>query len=68
MKEDYPICGMDEATVDYLVAALSAHCGEYEAAVKLLSGVIANREVGARVKERARDIKDDIVKKAKKQG
>lgn len=31
MKEDYPICGMDEATVDYLVAALSAHCGEYEA-------------------------------------
>ena len=50
MKEDYPICGMDEATVDYLVAALSAHCGEYEGAVKLLSGIIANREVNARVK------------------
>lgn len=63
IKEDYPICGMDESTVDYLVAALSARFEEYEAALKLLSGVIASRAAGARVKDRARDLKDEILQK-----
>jgi len=68
MKEDYPICGMDEATMDYLMAALSVHCGEYDAAIKLLSNVIASRQTNARIKDRARDLKDDIAKKTKGQG
>jgi len=66
MKEDYPICGMDESTMDYLVAALSAHFEEYDAAIKLLSGVIASRVAGNRVKDRARDLKDEISAKQKK--
>ena len=63
LKEDYPLCGMDESTVDYLIAALSAHFEEYEAAMKLLSGVIASRSAGVRVKDRARDLKDEIMSK-----
>lgn len=63
MKEDYPICGMDESTVDYLVAALSARFEEYDAALKLLSGIIASRAAGVRVKDRARDLKDEILQK-----
>lgn len=60
IKEDYPICGMDESTIDYLVAALSARFGEYEAALKLASGIIASRTASNRVKDRARDLKDEI--------
>lgn len=65
IKEDYPMCGMDEFTVDYLLAALSFRFGENEAAMKLVSGIIASREAGARIKERARDLKDEVVKQAK---
>lgn len=65
IKEDYPLCGMDETTVDYLRAALSSHFGEYEAAMKLVSGIIANRGAGPRIKDRARDLKEEIVKQSK---
>jgi len=68
MKEDYPICGMDENTVDYLIAALSVRFGEYDVALKILSGVIVSRTVNVRVKDRARDLKDEIVKRQKEQG
>ncbi|WWR15138.1 DUF2225 domain-containing protein [Lachnospiraceae bacterium JLR.KK008] len=67
LKEDYPLCGMDESTVDYLIAALSLRYGEYDAAMKLVSGIIASREAGARIKDRARDLKDEIVKSTKGQ-
>lgn len=65
LKEDYPLCGMDECTVDYLVAALAVYFEEYDAALKLLSGVIASRAAGSRVKDRARDLKDEIAGKSK---
>lgn len=63
MKEDYPICGMDESTMDYLIAALSFRFEEYDAALKLLSNIIASRAAGVRVKDRARDLKDEILQK-----
>ena len=68
LKEDYPLCGMDESTVDYLIAALDVRFEEYEAALKLLSGVIASRSAGVRVKDRARDLKDEIMQKQNSNG
>lgn len=65
IKEEYPICGMDENTVDYLIAALSARFEDYEMALKLASNVIASRVASNRVKDRARDLKDDIMAKQK---
>ncbi len=67
IKEDYPLCGMDESTVDYLRAALSLRFGEYDVAMKLVSGIIASREAGSRIKDRARDLKDEIVRQTKGQ-
>ncbi len=68
VKEDYPLCGMDESTVDYLVAALCLKFGELDTAMKLVSTIIANRAAGQRVKDRARDLKDEILQKSKEQG
>ena len=59
LKESYPLCGMDELTVDYLVASLHVTFGEYDEATKLISGVIA-RGGRSRIKERAHDLKDKI--------
>ena len=58
---------MDESTVDYLRAALALRFGEHDAAMKLVSGIIASREAGSRIKERARDLKDEIVNQTKGQ-
>lgn len=65
ISEDYPLAGMDENTVDYLLAALSFKFEEYDTAMKLCSGLIADRGTNPRVKERARDLKDEIAKKQK---
>lgn len=59
-KENFPICGMDEATASYLVADLARRAGNYEKANRWISQVITSRSTPDRVKEKARQIKDLI--------
>lgn len=59
--EEYPMCGMDEMTVDYLISALAAHFGQMAIAKKFLSGILASQSVNKRLKDKARDLKDMIV-------
>lgn len=61
--EEYPLCGMDEATVDYLLATMAMRSGQYDLASRLVSGVMTSREVNPRMKEKARVLKEMIVKK-----
>lgn len=68
VKEEYPICGMDESTVDYLLAALSVAFEDYDTALRLASNVIASRVAGSRIKDRARDLKDEVLAKTKGSG
>lgn len=65
MTEDYPMCGMDEPTLDYLIAALAYETGDYDAATKTLSNVITSLNASARLKDKARDLKDEIFEKTK---
>lgn len=66
-KESFPICGMDTVTFDYLLADLGARLGMYEVAEKLLSGVITSRSANARLKEKARDLRDLVKTKITKE-
>lgn len=59
-KEDFPICGMDESTFDYLLADLAARLGNYDFAVKMSSAVIVSRTAKTNLKEKARDLRDRI--------
>ena len=59
-KEDFPICGMDEATFDYLLADLACRTGHYEDAGKFASSVILSRTANAKLKDKARDLRDMI--------
>lgn len=63
--ELFPMCGMDEVTVDYLIAALETETGEYEKAKLILSRIIVDRETNPRMKERARALKDEIQRRCK---
>ena len=67
MEEDFPICGMDEVTFDYLVAALAYKAEKYDIASRMLSSVSSSREATDRVKDKAYDLKQMVSKKMKEQ-
>lgn len=64
-SEVYPICGMDEETVDYLIAVLAMQFGKYDIASKLISSILVSKDANARMKDKARDVKDILVDKIK---
>ena len=66
-SEMLPICGMNGITVDYLVAVLAMRFKDYNVAIKLLSVVITSSGTSPRIKDRARDMKDQIQRELKKQ-
>lgn len=64
-SEGFPMCGMDETTVDYLIAVLAMECEQYDLSLKILSGVISSKEANSRVKDKARDVRDVLREKMK---
>ena len=64
-KEDFPICGMDQWTFDYLLADLAARVGKYEIASKLATSIIVSRAAKTQLKERDRSLRDEIKDKIK---
>lgn len=64
-SESFPICGMDELTVDYLLATLAMRFEEYDTAAKLLGSIVTSRTANARIKDRAHDLKDVLMQKLK---
>lgn len=59
-KELFPLCGMDEITVTYLLAELARRVGKNEEALRLISKVLTTRDASERIKEKARHIRDMI--------
>ncbi len=64
-SESYPMCGMDEYTIDYLIAVLAMKNEKYDIAMRMLGGVITARTVNKRLKEKAQDLKETIVQEKK---
>ncbi len=67
-KESFPIAGMDEITIDYLLAVLSARFEKYDVAQKLIAGILMNKTANNRIKDRARDLKDQVLMEMKMKG
>lgn len=63
--ENYPMCGMDETTVDYLIAVLAMKTNNYDIASKFISGIITSRTANKRMKEKALTLKEELIKKIK---
>lgn len=61
-KELFPICGMDEMTFDYLLAALSYRLGHVEVSVRLVGDILAKPSANTRIKEKTRILKEVIKK------
>lgn len=67
-SESFPLCGMDEITVDYLLAVLAARFRRYDVASRLVSGILTSTSANARMKDKARDLKEQILVDMKKAG
>ncbi len=65
-KEDFPISGMDENTLDYVISAIAVKIGKYDIARKLLPGILTSRSANDRIKDKARDLKDLIAQNKQK--
>lgn len=64
--ESFPICGMDEITVDYLIAVLAKNAGKYDVASKLIATILTSTAAGVRMKDKARNLKEEILAELKK--
>lgn len=64
--ERFPMCGMDEFTIDYLLAVISLRFGDLDTAGQLASKIITNPGTNARVKDKARELKEEILREIKK--
>ena len=65
-NEGFPMCGMDEITVDYLLAVLAAHCKKYDVASRMVTSVLTSSAANPRMKDKARDLKEQIQLELKK--
>lgn len=64
-SESYPICGMDENTLEYLIAVLAMEFERYEVASKLISNVLLSPSANPRTKDRAREVKEELLSRMK---
>lgn len=65
-SENYPMCGMDQSTVDLLIAAMAFNLGKYDYSSRFVSSLIVSKTAGPNIKKRAHDLKEKIIEKVKK--
>ena len=61
-KELFPICGMDEMTLDYLSAALAHRLGHLEVSARLVGEIMAKPTANRRMKEKTQILKEVLKK------
>ena len=64
-NESFPMCGMDEATVDYLIGSLALGQGHYDVSAKMIATLLASPSANPRIKDKARDLKEEVVRAMK---
>lgn len=59
-KEDFPMCGMDEYTMMYLLAEIARRIGKNEEAKRYVSKVLVARNAQRRIKDKAFYLKEKL--------
>lgn len=65
-NESFPMCGMDEMTINYLLAVLAARFKKYDVASKMIAMILTSPNANARMKDKARDLKEQVLEELKK--
>lgn len=64
-NENYPMCGMDEITVAYLIAVLAIRFEKLDVASKLVSNILVSPNANKRMKEKTLELKEIIIRQIK---
>ena len=59
-REDFPMCGMDQYTMMYLLAELARRIGKTDEAKRYVSKVLVARGAQKRIKEKAFALKEKL--------
>ncbi len=59
--ENFPMCGMDEITIDFLIAVLATRFKKYDVAGKLVASILTSTVANSRTKDKARELKEQIL-------
>ena len=59
--ENFPICGMDETTLNYLMAALGLRFKDYDYSSRLVASILVSHVANSRIKDRARELKEELL-------
>ena len=59
--ESYPICGMDEVTLEYLIAVLAMEFEKYDISSRLIYNILNTPTVNNRIKDKAIEVKDELL-------
>ena len=62
--EPFPICGMDSATMDYLLAEMAFKLQKYDIASKLVGRLLVSN-ANRNIKDKALDLKQELIKALK---
>lgn len=65
-SETFPICGMDEITIDFLLAELAFYLKKYDVSSKMVASILISVSANNRIKDKARDLKERIIMELKK--
>ena len=62
MNEMFPIMGLNQPTLEYIIAYMAFYFGKLEVAAKLIGSVLTTSSASRNVKDRALELKDEIIK------
>ncbi len=62
MNEMFPIAGLNQPTLEYILAYMAFHFGKLEVAAKLIGSVLTTSGAPRTIKDRALDLKDEVIK------
>lgn len=65
-SERFPIGGMDEPTLDYLLAVLALNRGDYAVSSKMIASLLQSPVTPERIKDKARTLKEELIVLIKK--
>ena len=66
-SESFPIAGMDQMTLDFLLTNLAIRFEEYDTASRLVASLLSSKTTPARIKDKTRDLKMIILEKLREQ-
>jgi hypothetical protein len=64
--EDFPMCGMEEQTVNLLLANMAFRLKKYEQASHFVSTILISKVASRSIKDRAHDLKEEMIREIRR--